>query len=321
LKEGRKVFELFADLIVYQWLKLTPGEHLTDALYFFVYDAPKILVLLAVAIFVITVIRSYFPPEKTRKFLGRKRTFFGNILAALIGIMTPFCSCSAVPLFIGFIEAGVPLGVTFSFLISSPMVNEVALILLWGLFGWKVALLYMSSGLIIAIIGGWIIGKLKLERWVEAYVFQSKVQKCESVEPTFEQRLKDAGEFTVALLKQIGPYVVVAIAIGGWIHGYVPDDFIVAFAGRENVLAVPLVVAIGVPLYNSGAGMVPIVYALLEKGLPLGTALAFMMAVSAISFPEMIILRRVLKIQLIGVFAGIMTVAIIFTGYLFNALM
>jgi len=321
LKEGRKVFEWFADLIVYQWFQLTPGEHLTDALYFFVYDAPKILVLLAGAIFVITVIRSYFPPEKTRKFLGRKRTFFGNILAALIGIMTPFCSCSAVPLFIGFIEAGVPLGVTFSFLISSPMVNEVALILLWGMFGWKVALLYMSSGLLIAIIGGWVIGKLKLERWVEEYVFQSKVQKCESVELTFEQRLKSAGDFTVALLKQIGPYVIVAIAIGGWIHGYVPDDFIVKFAGRDNAFAVPLVVAIGVPLYNSGAGMVPIVYALLEKGLPLGTALAFMMAVSAISFPEMIILRRVLKLQLIGVFAGIMTVSIIFTGYLFNALM
>ena len=315
------MFESFADLVVYQWLTLTPGEHFTDALYFFVYDAPKILALLAVAIFIITVIRSYFPPEKTKEFLGRKRTIYGNILAALIGIMTPFCSCSAVPLFIGFIEAGVPLGVTFSFLISSPMVNEIALILLWGMFGWKVALLYMASGLIIAIIGGSIIGSLKLERWVEEYVFEVKLEKVEFIEPTFGQRLRNAGTFTVELLKQITPYIVVAIAIGGWIHGYVPDNFIVEYAGKGNPFAVPMVVAIGVPLYNSASGMVPIVYALLEKGLPLGTALAFMMAVSAISFPEMIILRRVLKIQLIAVFAGILAVAIIFTGYLFNAVM
>ena len=240
------------------------------------------------------------------------------MLAALVGIMTPFCSCSAVPLFIGFIEAGVPLGVTFSFLISSPMINEIALVLLWGMFGWKGALLYMASGLIIAIIGGWIIGRLKLERWVEEYVYQTKTAEVELVEPSFDSRLREATVFTLALLKQIGPYIIVAIAIGGWIHGHVPDDFIVQYAGRGNPLAVPLVVAIGVPLYNSGSGMVPIVYALLEKGLPLGTALAFMMAVSAINLPEMIILRRVLKIQLVMVFAGILAVAVIATGYLFN---
>jgi len=312
------MFEWFADLVVYQWLQLPRGEHFTDALHFFVYDAPKILVLLAVAIFVITLIRSYFPPQKTKKFLSHKRTIFGNILAALIGIMTPFCSCSAVPLFIGFIEAGVPLGVTFSFLISSPMINEIALILLWGMFGWKVALLYLASGLTIAIIGGWVIGRLKLEHWVEEYVYQIKTAEIELVEPNFALRLCEAGEFTVSLLKSIGPYIVVAIALGGWIHGYVPDNFIVEYAGRGNPFAVPLVVAIGVPLYNSGSGMVPIVYALLEKGLPLGTALAFMMAVSAISLPEMIILRRVLKIQFVMVFAGILAVAVIATGYLFN---
>lgn len=312
------MFEWFADLVVYQWLKLPPEQHFTKALHFFVYDAPKILVLLAVAIFVITVIRSYFPPHKTKKYLSHKRTIFGNVLAALVGIMTPFCSCSAVPLFIGFIEAGVPLGVTFSFLISSPMINEIALVLLWGMFGWKVALLYMASGLVIAIIGGWVIGRLKLEHWVEEYVYQTKTTEVELVEPSFGSRLREAGEFTVSLLKSIGPYIVVAIAIGGWIHGYVPDDFIVQYAGQSNPLAVPLVVAIGVPLYNSGSGMVPIVYALLEKGLPLGTALAFMMAVSAISLPEMIILRRVLKIQLVMVFAGILAVAVIATGYLFN---
>ena len=312
------MFEWFADLVVYQWLKLPQEEHFTKALHFFVYDAPKILVLLAVAIFVITIIRSYFPPQKTKKFLSHKRTFLGNILAALIGIMTPFCSCSAVPLFIGFIEAGVPLGVTFSFLISSPMINEVALILLWGMFGWKVALLYMASGLTIAIVAGWVIGRLKLEHWVQEYVYQTKVAEVELVEPSFASLLREAGEFTGALLKSIGPYIVVAIAIGGWIHGYVPDNFIVEYAGKGNPFAVPLVVAIGVPLYNSGSGMVPIVYALLEKGLPLGTALAFMMAVSAISLPEMIILRRVLKIQLVMVFAGILAVSIIITGYLFN---
>ena len=315
------MLEYFADLVVYQWLKLIPGEHFTDALYFFVYDVPKILVLLAVAIFIITIIRSYFPPEKTKKYLGQKRTFVGHILAALIGIMTPFCSCSAVPLFIGFIEAGVPLGVTFSFLISSPMVNEIALILLWGMFGWKVALIYMTSGVTIAIVGGWIIGRLKLERWVEEYVFEIKMAEAVWTEPTFGARIVDARNFTFVLLKQITPYIVVAIAIGGIIHGYVPDNFIMAYAGKGNPFAVPLVVLIGVPLYNSASGMVPIVYALLDKGLPLGTALAFMMAVSAISFPEMIILRRVLKIQLIGVFAGILAVAIIFTGYLFNAIM
>ena len=312
------MFEWFADLVVYQWLNLPPEQHFTKALHFFVYDAPKILVLLAVAIFVITIIRSYFPPQKTKKYLSHKRTIFGNVLAALVGIMTPFCSCSAVPLFIGFIEAGVPLGVTFSFLISSPMINEIALVLLWGMFGWKGALLYMASGLIIAIIGGWIIGRLKLERWVEEYVYQTKTAEVELVEPSFDSRLREATVFTLALLKQIGPYIIVAIAIGGWIHGYVPDDFIVQYAGRGNPLAVPLVVAIGVPLYNSGSGMVPIVYALLEKGLPLGTALAFIMAVSAINLPEMIILRRVLKIQLVMVFAGILAVAVIATGYLFN---
>ena len=312
------MFEWFADLVVYQWLNLPPEQHFTKALHFFVYDAPKILVLLAVAIFVITIIRSYFPPQKTKKYLSHKRTIFGNVLAALVGIMTPFCSCSAVPLFIGFIEAGVPLGVTFSFLISSPMINEIALVLLWGMFGWEVALLYMASGLIIAIIGGWVIGRLKLERWVEEYVYQTKTAEVELVEPSFDSRLREAAVFTLALLKQIGPYIIVAIAIGGWIHGYVPDDFIVQYAGRGNPLAVPLVVAIGVPLYNSGSGMVPIVYALLEKGLPLGTALAFMMAVSAISLPEMIILRRVLKLQLVMVFAGILAVAVIATGYLFN---
>lgn len=314
------MFEYLADLVVYQWLGLAPDLPLAAALHFFVWDAPKILVLLAVAIFVISIIRSYFPPEKTKKYLSHRRTFIGNILAALVGVLTPFCSCSAVPLFIGFIEAGVPLGVTFSFLIASPMVNEIALIMLLGLFGWKIALIYMLSGVIIAIIGGFIIGKLKLEHLVEEYVYHIHSDDVEFYAPTFADRCREAKQFTIDLLKKITPYIIVALVIGGFIHGYVPEDFLVKYAGRGNPLAVPLVVAIGVPLYNSAAGMVPIVYALMEKGLPLGTVLAFMMAVAGLSLPEMIILRRVLKVRLIAIFVGIIAVAIVFTGYLFNAL-
>lgn len=314
------MFEYFADLVVYRWLGLSPGEPFVAALHFFVYDTPKILVLLAVAIFVIAVIRSYFPPAKTKQYLSRRRTFLGNILAALLGVMTPFCSCSAVPLFIGFIEAGVPLGVTFSFLISSPMVNEIALVMLFGLFGWKVALLYLASGLTIAVAAGYIIGKLRLEHLVEDYVCEIRGGEAIAYEPTFRERCQAGVDFTVNLLRKITPYIVVALAIGGFIHGYVPEDLLVAYAGRQNPLAVPLVVLIGVPLYNSASGMVPIVYALMEKGLPLGTVLAFMMAVSALSLPEMIILRRVLKPRLLAVFAAILTAAIILTGYLFNAI-
>lgn len=311
------MFVLMADQVVYQWLAFSPQDKFGAALHFFVADWPEILLLLTLSIFVISVIRSYFPPAKTRAFLTRRRSFFGNVMAALIGIVTPFCSCSAVPLFLGFIEAGVPLGVTFSFLIASPMVNEVALILLFGLFGWKVAFMYMASGVIIAIFAGIIIGKLHLEHLIENYT--EAPRKAEKVEYlTFAARCAAAARFTKELLWYIMPYITVAIGIGGFIHGFVPEDFLTRYAGRDNWLAVPLAVGIGVPLYNSAGGMVPIVYSLIEKGLPLGTALAFMMAVSAISFPEMIILRKVLKVKLIAVFAGILAVSIIFTGYLFN---
>jgi len=314
------MFEYFADLVVYQWFGLAKGDSFTEALHFFVYDTPKILTLLTVAIFVISVIRTYFPPEVTRKYLSQRHTIFGNVLAALIGVITPFCSCSAIPLFIGFIEAGVPLGVTLSFLISSPMVNEIALIMLWGLFGWKIALIYLVSGITIAIIGGYIIGKMNLEHWVEAYVYQIKTGEFIMEQPSFRERCLLAKDETIDILKRITPYIVIAIAIGGFIHGYVPEEFLVLYAGRDNPLAVPLVVAIGIPLYNSASGMVPIIYALMEKGLPVGTSLAFMMAVSVMSFPEIIILRKVLKLRLIAIFAGILAVSIIFTGYLFNAL-
>ncbi len=309
--------------IVYSLFGMQQGTRFADALEFFIYDTIKIFLLLAVIIFVISVIRSYFPPERTKRILSHKREFIGNVLAALLGIVTPFCSCSAVPLFIGFIEAGVPLGVTFSFLISSPMVNEVAVVLLWGLFGWKIAMIYMGAGLSVAIVAGVIIGKLKLEKWVEEYVYtiHSMGMAVSAVRQMFKERLLSARANTREILQKVWLYVVIAIGIGGFIHGYVPEDFLVRYAGPQNPLAVPLAVALGVPLYSNAAGVIPIVYALMEKGMSMGTVLAFMMAVTALSLPEMIILRKVLKMKLLAVFAGIMTVAIIGVGYLFNAIL
>lgn len=313
----------FADYMVYSVFGMAQGKRLSGALEFFIYDTIKIFLLLSVIIFAVSVIRSYFPPERTKRILSHKREFIGNILAALLGIVTPFCSCSAVPLFIGFVEAGVPLGVTFSFLISSPMVNEVAVVLLWGLFGWKIAVTYMSAGLSVAIIAGFIIGKLKLEKWVEEYVYkiQSMGAAIDTVRQTFKDRLVYARGNTTDILKKIWVYVIIAIGIGGFIHGYAPDDFLARYAGNGNPFAVPVAVAIGVPLYSNAAGVIPIVYALMEKGMSMGTVLAFMMAVTALSIPEMIILRKVLKIKLLAVFVGIMTVTIIGVGYLFNAIL
>jgi uncharacterized protein len=313
----------FANYLVYDLFGMAQGTRLADALEFFIYDIIKIFLLLSVIIFIVSIVRSYFPPEKTKRILSHKREFIGNILAALLGIVTPFCSCSAVPLFIGFVEAGVPLGVTFSFLISSPMVNEVAVVLLWGLFGWKVAVIYMSAGLSVAILAGFIIGKLRLEKWVEEYVYkiQSMAMAVGEVKQTFKDRLIYARANTAEILQKVWVYVIVAIGIGGFIHGYAPDDFLVRYAGNGNPFAVPLAVMIGVPLYSNAAGVIPIVYALMEKGMSMGTVLAFMMAVTALSLPEMIILRKVLKIKLLTVFVGIMTVTIIGVGYLFNAIL
>ena len=316
------MLKYLSDYLIYNLLELERGTHLAEAVNFFVYDTIKIFILLSVIIFSISVIRSYFPPEKTRRILSNKKLFIGNILAALLGVVTPFCSCSAVPLFIGFVEAGVPLGVTFSFLISSPMVNEVAVVLLFGLFGWKVTAIYVGTGLVVAIFGGITIGKLRLEKWVEEYVYSFRDgHEYEIVRQTFKERLRFAKDNTVDILKRIWMYILIAIAIGGFIHGYVPEDFLVRYAGKGNLFAVPVAVLIGVPLYSNAAGIIPIVYALMEKGLSMGTVLAFMMAVTALSFPEMIILRKVLKVPLLGVFAGIMTVTIIAVGYLFNAIL
>jgi uncharacterized membrane protein YraQ (UPF0718 family) len=316
------VFENASRYIVYDILRFPPGLWISSAVDFFLYDTVKIFILLAVIIFAISFIRSFFPPERTRAILSHKHEFIGNILAALLGVVTPFCSCSAVPLFIGFVEGGVPLGVTFSFLISSPMVNEVAIVLLWGLFGWKITAIYIGTGLFVAIVGGTVIGKLKMERWVEEYVYNMHMGDAQPIPTqTFEDRIDYAKFNTGDILRKIWFFVIIAIAIGGFIHGYVPEDFLVKYAGKGSWYAVPLAVLLGVPLYSNAAGVIPIVYALMSKGLTLGTTLAFMMAVTALSLPEMIILRKVLKVRLLVVFVGIMTVTIMGVGFLFNAIM
>lgn len=308
----------FADLFVYQWLGLMPGTTIGEVINFFVYDSLKIFLMLTIIIFGVSILRTYFPAERTKKILSHKRELYGNVVAALLGIVTPFCSCSAVPVFIGFIESGVPLGITFSFLISSPMVNEIAVVLLWGLLGWKIAAIYIISGVIIAIIAGYVIGKCKLEYLVEEYAYQVKVGDTEIIEQSFLERVRYAREYTLEILKKVWLYVIIAIAIGGFIHGYAPENFLLQYAGKDNIWAVPMAVLIGVPLYSNAAGVIPIVTALIDKGMSLGTALAFMMAVTALSFPEMIILRNVLKPKLIAIFIAIMAISIIFTGYVFN---
>jgi uncharacterized membrane protein YraQ (UPF0718 family) len=315
------MLKTIVDALTFGGMGLSRGTHWGEAVNFFIYDSLKIVLLLTVIVFVIAVIRSYFSPERTRALLARRKQYVGNVLAALLGIVTPFCSCSAVPLFIGFVESGVPLGVTFSFLISSPMVNEVALVLLWGLFGAKVALLYVGTGLVVAVVSGIVIGQLKMEKYVQEYVYQMKRGASSEVSPSFRQRLTDARFYTWDLLKKIGPYVLVGVGVGAFIHGYAPADFLAVHAGRDNVFAVPLAVLIGVPLYSNAAGMIPVVQALLGKGLPIGTALAFMMAVTALSFPEAVILKKVLKMRLLLTFFGIVALAIIGVGYLFNAIL
>ena len=315
--------------LTYVLMGLDPASALGSAVNFFIYDTIKILILLTVIIFTIAFFRSYISPLKVRKALGKRNEYLGNVVAALIGVITPFCSCSAVPLFIGFVESGVPLGVTFSFLIASPMVNEVAIILLGGMVGWQVTAIYIISGLVIAIIAGIIIGKLKLEGEVESYVYEmiEKIKAAEASGMTLEedkQTLKERAlssrDYTTDLLKRITPYVIVAIGIGAIIHGYVPTEFLASYVGANNPLAVPIAVLIGVPLYSNAAGIIPLVAVLIDKGIPLGTALAFMMAVTALSLPEMVILRKVLKPKLLAIFVAILAVSITAIGYLFNAI-
>jgi uncharacterized membrane protein YraQ (UPF0718 family) len=296
------------------------GDRLTETLRFFIFEVPKVMMLLILIIFAVGIVRTYFTPEKTRKILEGKSLFTGNIMASLLGIITPFCSCSAIPLFLGFVEAGVPLGVTFSFLIAAPMINEVAVILLFGLFGWKVAAIYIITGLLIAILSGWLIGKFKLEKYVADWVFSIKSGNAELkvTKLTYYDRINSGYEAVTEIIGKIWIYIVVGIAVGAGAHGYVPADYLGSLLGSQNWYGVPLAILIGVPLYSNAAGIIPIVSVLIEKGVSLGTALAFMMSVIALSLPEIIILKKVLKWQLIATFVGIVASGIIIVGYIFN---
>jgi uncharacterized membrane protein YraQ (UPF0718 family) len=317
------VLQPITEFIAYGALGLGRGTNLGDAVAFFLYDVPKILLLLGGMIFLITIVRTFFSAERTRQLLGGKRVGVGNVLAAMLGIVTPYCSCSAVPLFIGFVESGIPLGVTFSFLIAAPVINEVAIVLLFGLFGWQVAGLYVASGLAIAIVAGLIIGWLGLERWVEDFVWQMQFSAAQddSGKLSWEERITRGSDAVREIVGKVWPYVIVGIAVGAGIHGFVPTDALAELMGKSAWWSVPAAVLVGIPLYSNAAGMIPIVSALMEKGASLGTALAFMMAVVGLSLPETIILRRVLKPQLIAVFVGVVAIAIIITGYMFNWVM
>ena len=299
---------------------LTKESHFTEALRFFVFEFPKVMLLLTLIIFFVGIIRTYFTPERTRKALEGKKTFTGNVMAATLGIVTPFCSCSAIPLFLGFVESGVPLGVTFSFLIAAPMINEVAIILLYGLFGWQVAAIYVGTGLAIAILAGWIIGLLKLEKWVEPWVYQTHMGDSGSEEEklTFSKRISLGYEAIKEIVGKIWIYVALGILVGAGAHGYVPENFMAALMGKSAWYSIPLSILIGIPLYSNAAGIVPIISVLIEKGASLGTALAFMMSVIGLSLPEMIILRKVLKLPLIFTFIGVVGAGIMIVGYLFN---
>ncbi len=301
-------------------LPVDRDSHLGAALQFFFYDTPKVLLLLTGVVFAMGMVNSYFTPERTRALLAGRREGVGNVLAASLGIVTPFCSCSAVPLFIGFVQAGVPLGVTFSFLIAAPMVNEVALALLLALFGWKIALLYLGLGLTVAIVAGWVIGRLKMEHHLEDWVRQLRAVRPEAgtLSLTWPERVEAGLRSVREIVGRVWPYILAGIAIGAGIHGYVPQDFMASFMGREAWWAVPLAVVIGVPMYANAAGVIPVVEALLAKGAALGTVLAFMMSVIALSLPEVVILRKVLKPRLIAAFVGVVAAGILLVGYAFN---
>ncbi|HQR20430.1 MAG TPA: permease [Burkholderiaceae bacterium] len=304
-------------------LPVERASHLGDALHFFLYDTPKVLLLLTAVVFVMGMINSWFTPDRTRALLAGRTEGVANVMAATLGIVTPFCSCSAVPLFIGFVQAGVPLGVTFSFLIAAPMVNEVALALLFGLFGWKIALLYLALGLTVAIISGWVIGRLKMEPHLEDWVRDMPHIRAAAGEDrlALSDRI-DAGFVSVrTIVGKVWPYILVGIAIGAGIHGWVPQDFMASFMGKDAWWSVPLAVLIGVPMYANAAGIIPIVQALLAKGAALGTVLAFMMSVIALSLPEMVILRKVLKPRLIATFVGVVATGILIVGLVFNAVL
>jgi uncharacterized membrane protein YraQ (UPF0718 family) len=303
-------------------LHLSSTDSFGAALAFFLYETPKVLLLLVLVVFVVGIIRTFFTPERTRRLLAGRRESTGNVLASLLGIVTPFCSCSAVPLFIGFVTTGVPLGVTFSFLIAAPMINEIALVLLFGLFGWKIAALYAGTGLLVAILAGWIIGRLQLERYVEPWVFSMKVGASEdtSFSLSWEDRFQQGYQAMKEIVGKVWPYLLAGIAVGAGIHGYVPTDLMAGIMGKDAWWSIPLAVILGIPMYSNAAGILPVVQALLGKGAALGTVLAFMMSVIGLSLPETIILRKVLKLPLIATFIGVVALGILLVGFLFNLL-
>ena len=320
------IYRVLPDLskwLTYKLLPIQEGSHLGSSVEFFFYDTPKVMMLLFLGVFGVGIIRSFFTPEKTRSFLSGKSEFAGNVFAALLGIVTPFCSCSAVPLFIGFVTAGVPLGVTFSFLIAAPMVNEIALGLLYGLLGWKVAAIYMGTGLFVAITAGWVIGRLKLENHIEDWVTQANAAHLtmEEEKLTWNDRIVYGWDAVKEIIGRVWVYVILGIAVGAGIHGFVPEGVMASIMGKESWWSVPLSVVIGVPMYSNAAGVIPVVEALLGKGAALGSVLAFMMSVIALSLPEMVILRKVLKPRLIAVFVGVVACGILCVGYLFNMIL
>jgi uncharacterized membrane protein YraQ (UPF0718 family) len=303
--------------------RLDRATHLGSAVEFFLFEVPKVLMLLVLVVFGVGIVRSFFTPEKTRAVLAGKSESAGNVLASLLGVVTPFCSCSAVPLFIGFVTTGVPLGVTFSFLIAAPLINEIALVLLFGLFGWKVAALYAGTGLMIAMVAGWTIGRLKLERFVEPWVFATQIDGGATPNATmlWADRVRAGKEAVREIVGKVWLYVIAGIAVGAGIHGYVPENFMASFMGKGVWWSVPLAVLIGIPMYSNAAGIIPIVQALLGKGAALGTVLAFMMSVIGLSLPETIILRKVLRPQLIAAFVGVVAIGILIVGYIFNLIL
>jgi uncharacterized membrane protein YraQ (UPF0718 family) len=314
--------EKISYFLIFTFFRMSEESQLANTLWFFLSTILKIGLLLVLIIFLMGVVRSYFSPEKARQGLEGKSLLAGNIMASGLGIVTPFCSCSAIPLFLGFVETGIPLGVTFSFLIAAPLINEVAIIMLVGLFGWKTGLVYVGAGFLIAVSAGWIIGKLKLERWVQDWVYQTKFGNAQINEPslTLEDRIKHGLEAVKEIIAKIWIYVMIGVGIGAFIHGYIPDNYLVSLMNKSTWYSVPLSVLIGVPMYSCTAGVVPIASALIEKGVPLGTALAFMMSVIGISLPELIILKKVLKLPFILTFVGIIALGIVVVGYLFNFL-
>lgn len=312
----------FSKTVTYRFLELSANTRLGTAVEFFVFEAPKVLMLLVLVVFAVGIVRSFFTQERTRAILAGKRESFGNVLAALLGIVTPFCSCSAVPLFIGFVTTGVPLGVTFSFLISAPMVNEIALVLLYGLFGWKVAAIYLGTGLLIAMTAGWIIGRMQMEGHLEDWVREIQEEEAGYSEErkTWSERIQYGLDAVRTIVGKVWLYVVLGIAVGAGIHGYVPEGFMASIMGKGAWWSVPVAVIIGVPMYSNAAGIIPVVHALIGKGAALGTVLAFMMSVIALSLPEMLILRNILKPTLIATFIGVVASGILIVGYLFNLL-